>query len=515
MYFVKFSGAANILFFNGLGEGSHYTVAAEIAKELVRRNHSVTFLISNAYKERSNDPIHSKLFKFEIFEHSLPLDRVIDRLAGMTEAAFEDRLFWYQIANSSKLLVESNQDCTDLLDNEQVMGRLKAAKFDLTFYDPLWPCSAILADIIAAPYVALSPTSFLAAHCRMYGGETNTAIIPELGSGLPLEMTFPQRLKNTMWAVFNDLMVHFFIDTPFKTLESVPEKQKKKGVKKIFEETSLWIINSDPIIDIPAALMPNMIYVSGMSTKPAEPLPKDLEAFVQSSGDHGVIIFSMGGYVTHMPQEKVEMFAAAFAKIPQKVLWQWKSAKPPTKNLPANVRTMKWLPQNDLLGHNKTRLLIYQGGNNGLYEAIYHAVPLLVLPVLGDQSDVAQRVSERGIGKRLNVITIDADTLVKSIKEVLETPEYKQNVDYLSAVFHDRPHTAQQTVAFWTEHVLQFGAGHLRSPVHDLSFIELHMLDVYAFLLAVLFLFIYLLYRIMKCTFKLLLRLCRGKPKTD
>lgn len=75
-----------------------------------------------------------------------------------------------------------------------------------------------------------------------------------------------------------------------------------------------------------------------------------------------------------------------------------------------------------ILGHKKTRLFIYQGGNNGLYEAIYHAVPLLVLPIIGDQSDVAQRVHERGIGKRLNPITITSESLLESIREVLDTP---------------------------------------------------------------------------------------------
>lgn len=66
-------------------------------------------------------------------------------------------------------------------------------------------------------------------------------------------------------------------------------------------------------------------------------------------------------------------------------------------------------------GHNKTRLFIYQGGNNGLYEAIYHGVPLLVMPILIDQFDTAQNVVEKEVGLRIFI----SDVTVESLSEVL------------------------------------------------------------------------------------------------
>ena len=74
-------------------------------------------------------------------------------------------------------------------------------------------------------------------------------------------------------------------------------------------------------------------------------------------------------------------------------------------------------------GHNKTRMMFYQGGNNGLYEAVYHAVPLLVLPLFGDQPDIAQRVVERGIGLKLDVTKITSNSVFESIKSILENPK--------------------------------------------------------------------------------------------
>jgi len=57
------------------------------------------------------------------------------------------------------------------------------------------------------------------------------------------------------------------------------------------------------------------------------PLPPELEDFVHSGGGHsGFIIASFGSYVEKIIQkEKIDVLAAAFGKLKQKVLWKLKS----------------------------------------------------------------------------------------------------------------------------------------------------------------------------------------------
>jgi hypothetical protein len=49
-----------------------------------------------------------------------------------------------------------------------------------------------------------------------------------------------------------------------------------------------------------------------------------------------------------MPEEKVRAFLEAFSELSQNILWKWESDSLPGQ--PVNVKTGKWLPQQDILG---------------------------------------------------------------------------------------------------------------------------------------------------------------------
>ena len=55
-----------------------------------------------------------------------------------------------------------------------------------------------------------------------------------------------------------------------------------------------------------------------------------------------------------------------------------------------NLHVVPWLPQNDLLGHPATRVFFTHGGIHSMYEAVYHGVPMVVMPLGADQPDNAR-----------------------------------------------------------------------------------------------------------------------------
>ncbi|KTG41751.1 hypothetical protein cypCar_00023841 [Cyprinus carpio] len=96
----------------------------------------------------------------------------------------------------------------------------------------------------------------------------------------------------------------------------------------------------------------------------------------------------------------MDAIATAFARMPQKVVWRFIGERP--SSLGNNTLLLKWIPQNDLLGYPKTRAFMAHWGTNGLYEAIYHGVPVLGLPLLFNQLDNIVRLQARGSARVLD-----------------------------------------------------------------------------------------------------------------
>ena len=62
-------------------------------------------------------------------------------------------------------------------------------------------------------------------------------------------------------------------------------------------------------------------------SSPAKPLPNELEQFMQSAGNEGVILVSFGtilGEHIGFNESLLQVMAEAFSKMPQKVIWKLK-----------------------------------------------------------------------------------------------------------------------------------------------------------------------------------------------
>ncbi|XP_070118489.1 UDP-glucuronosyltransferase 2B4-like [Equus caballus] len=211
-------------------------------------------------------------------------------------------------------------------------------------------------------------------------------------------------------------------------------------------------------------------------------MERELEEFAHSSGENGIVVFSLGSMISNMTEERANVIASALAQIPQKVIWRFDGKKPDT--LGPNTRLYKWIPQNDLLGHPKTKAFITHGGANGIYEAIYHGIPMVGIPLFADQPDNVVHVKTKGAAVRLDFTTMSSTDLLHALKRVINDPSYKENAMKLSRIQHDQPMKPLDRAVFWIEFVMRHkGAKHLRPASHDLNWFQYHSLDVIGFLL--------------------------------
>ncbi|XP_035877325.1 UDP-glucuronosyltransferase 2A1 isoform X3 [Phyllostomus discolor] len=247
-------------------------------------------------------------------------------------------------------------------------------------------------------------------------------------------------------------------------------------------KAEIWLMRTYWDFEFPRPYLPNFEFVGGLHCKPAKPLPKEMEEFVQSSGEHGFVVFTLGSMVKNLTEEKASLIASALAQIPQKVLWRYTGNIPTT--LGANTRLYEWMPQNDLLGHPKTKAFITHGGTNGIYEAIYHGVPMVGVPMFADQYDNIVHMKAKGAAVEVNINTMTSADLLNALRTVINDPSYKENAMRLSRIQHDQPIKPLDRAVFWIEFVMRHkGAKHLRPAAHNLTWFQYYSLDVIGFLL--------------------------------
>ncbi|XP_043762531.1 UDP-glucuronosyltransferase 2B4-like isoform X2 [Cervus elaphus] len=445
-------------------EFSHWLNIKTILDELVTRGHEVTVLISSASTiTNSSKPSTMNFETFPVSFTKSDYENFIERLLEKWMNVAKDS-FWSYFSTVKSLFWgffdTAITMCKDAVSNKKLMTKLEESRFDILIADAVGPCGELLAELLKIPFIYSHYTS--PGHII----EKNSGRLPFPPSYVPVmlselsdHMTFMKRIKNMLYTLYFD----FFFQTHYEKKWNQFYSEalgRPTTLSETMGKAELWLIRTYWDLSFPRPLLPNVEFVGGLHCKPAKPLPKEMEEFVQSSGENGIVVFSLGSMVSNMSEDRAKVIASALAQIPQKVLWRYDGKKPDT--LGPNTRLYKWLPQNDLLGHPKTKAFITHGGSNGVYEAIYHGIPMVGTPLFDDQDDNIARMKAKG-------------TAVS----------YKENVMRLSAIQHDQPMKPLDRAVFWIEFVMRHkGAKHLRPAIHDLTWFQYHSLDVIGFLLA-------------------------------
>uniref|UniRef100_A0A8C6ULF9 UDP-glucuronosyltransferase n=1 Tax=Neogobius melanostomus TaxID=47308 RepID=A0A8C6ULF9_9GOBI len=488
-------------------EASHWINMKPVLEELVHRGHQLTVLTPSASMFMNTSEPSS--FDYEPFEVELSLKEVEDFMEEFLNfSMYEmDHMNYLSMYIRFIELMKRDLECSlktldGVVKSEKLMKRLKERKYDLLFADPIYPGSELVADILGIPLVfslRFSLVNNWERHCGQVPAPPS--FVPGTMSKLTDKMDFSDRVWNFLFYALNDAVIDLNM---WSTLDQYYTKIKGTPTSacELMGKADIWLMRTYWDFNFPHPFLPNFKYVGGIHCRDAKPLTEDLEEFVQSSGDAGIVVFSLGSMIDKLTIEKANMIASGLAQIPQKVIWRYSGEKPQT--LGANTRVYNWIPQNDLLGHYKTKAFITHGGTNGIYEAIYHGVPMVGLPMFADQPENMVHMKEKGAAVSLELNFITAEDLRDAVSMVINDKSYKVNAMRLSAIHHDRPTSPRDEAVFWLEFTMRNkGAKHLRVEAHNLMWYQYHCLDIAAFLFVVIALFFYLLLKTCKfCVLK-------------
>ncbi|XP_056346815.1 UDP-glucuronosyltransferase 2A2-like isoform X1 [Oenanthe melanoleuca] len=498
-------------------EGSHWLNMNVIIQELIRRGHSFTILVSNATlfieprpKATENFETYNVPFKKDVPENLI--NGVVDLWLNNRPTILTFWKFYKELGRLSVGWQEMNKImCDAVLTNKDLIARLQGSGFDLLLSDPVTPCGELLALKLGIPFVyslRFSPAFTLERHCGKI--PTPPSYTPAALSELTDHMSFGERVKNFVSYHLQDYVFQSYWghwDIYYSKVLGRPTT-----LCETMGKAEIWLIRTYWDFEFPRPFLPNFEFVGGLHCQPAKPLPKEMEEFVQSSGEHGVIVFTLGSMVYNLSDEKSTVIAKALSQLPQKVLWRYKGKKPET--LGSNTRIYDWIPQNDLLGHPLTKAFITHGGTNGLYEAIYHGIPMVGIPMFADQHDNIAHMVAKGAAVQVDFNTMKTQDLVDALNTVIYNSTYKENALKLSKIQHDQPVKPLDRAVFWIEFVMRHkGAKHLRPAAHHLTWYQYHSLDVLAFLFICTATIVFILFKCCLCCCRRCGRIAKRKKE--
>ncbi|KAF6131146.1 hypothetical protein HJG60_008029 [Phyllostomus discolor] len=468
-------------------EYSHWINMKTILDELVQRGHEVTVLTHAA--SIFVDPNKPSAIKFEVYPTSFEKDELENIFMQMVSKwAYEPKdTFWNYFSLMKDILVLHadciQKTCKDAVSNKKFMTKLQESRFDVILADAIGLCGELLAELLEIPLVYSLRFSPGYAYEKFAGGlPLPPSYVPVIFSELSDQMTFMERVKNMMYMLYFDFWFQTYNQQKWDQFYS-DILERPTTLYELMGKAEMWLIRTSWDFEFPHPVLPHFDFIGGHHCKPAKPLPKEMEEFAQSSGENGIVVFTLGSAVRNISEERANVIASALAQIPQKVIWRYDGKEPDT--LGPNTRLYKWIPQNDLLGHPKTKAFITHGGTNGVYEAIYHGIPVVGLPLFLDQPDNIIRMKAKGAAVRLDIDTMSSADLLNALKTVINDPSYKENAMKLSRIHHDQPIKPLDRAVFWIEFVMRHkGAKHLRPASYDLNWFQYHSLDVIGFLLA-------------------------------
>ena len=385
--FTQICTAENIILFGSSFYASHLVQLLSIGHELRHIGHNV--YVAKSEKNRI-DAHHSNVITPIEFkpkrDDSVPGN--IEKWVVEMSLAHNDEAIAHALSKLAML------ECEGMLDDEQFINTLQQLKLDLAVVDrfEIAPCYYIIPYKLGIKYVSVS--AYYQPQYSILPSFAPVSIFPT-----DSHMTFFQRTVNLAFNFLFALMTSNINDTLIK--KYAPNISSYNALR---DASLISFVTSEHILYWPRPVMPNIILIPPPSMAPATRLPKNFEIIANEAFSDGLIVISFGSMGDYLPEDIIKKIIATLGKIKQKVIFRLSDKLSNTiENVTENVHIFPWIPQNDLLGHENTKLFITHCGSNGIYEAIYHGIPVIGFPLFGDQKYVAFIIEQRGFGIQLNI----------------------------------------------------------------------------------------------------------------
>jgi MGT family glycosyltransferase len=150
-----------------------------------------------------------------------------------------------------------------------------------------------------------------------------------------------------------------------------------------------------------------------------------------------VVYVNLGTVALATPDQLQRMYDA-FADAPFRVLWILRTPLQTLlpQPLAANIRVEHWGPPLlTILKHANVGCFVSHCGINSAQESLAAGTPIVGIPMLADQFDMALRIQDAGVGLFLNKLTFSASELRAAIERILSDPSFLAPIPAIQSSF--------------------------------------------------------------------------------
>ncbi|KAF6203986.1 hypothetical protein GE061_002325 [Apolygus lucorum] len=482
---------------------SHHFVFQSIIKSLAARGHHVDYLTPLPYK---NPPPNVRNLLVE--------DRIEEQINLVGPEKLQ-RMWSPNLMHSFRTLI--NEQLVEVYEKEPLIKELLNSNetYDMVISESqlFQEINAVWAHRFNAIPVSLLVMGDVAFANLLNGLPDNPSYMVDFLTIHTDEMGFWDRVDNFLGVVLS-LPIHFY---KLRELQGLADKvlrypgwETRPSVTRIASDQALVLVNNHVGVSYAYPRAPHVKEVGGMTLEGSTELPKDLKSFMDDATD-GVVYFSLGSFVdvSKLTEgEKLQEFLSAFRSLKQRVLLKWAGDNMPDIK-DEKIRIQRWFPQLGVLAHKNIKVFISHNGLQSTMETVHFGVPVVSIPIIGDQLKNSKFLVKTRCGVELDKTNLTKESLEWAINEVANNPEYKEAIMKRSSILRDTPMKGLDEAIYWLEYVLRHGRVLQPASVH-MPFYRAYLIDVLAFISTVICLSLLFLV----WTFKRLRCLIRTGSKT-
>uniref|UniRef100_A0A5S6Q0I8 glucuronosyltransferase n=1 Tax=Trichuris muris TaxID=70415 RepID=A0A5S6Q0I8_TRIMR len=468
-----------------MGAKSHVLSMMPLALALQRNGHNVTFL--QYYKDSTEKVSSESLHFIYVKEIGISADTVIQQLQSWKQKGAA-------MLPMVRIIFSAGWSCRQTLNNPEyasLYSNITSGYWDLLFVDNVFqPCGIFLTTTTAnLSWIDYSTTLLLRRTRKSRAISMPTSTEPNLNAINYEPKSFVFRLTNTigdMLEVATGILVAnllpYWIEGKLKASMNVHD----------FHKRAIYSFGSmSPMVDFALPQAANTFAIDYSCPKPVA-LSKDILEFVEDPSSKGTIVLSFGHYVKwkFAAIEIVQAVSNVLNNMTNyRAIWQYDG----DRNLVAtksHVKMASWLPLPALLRHPKTVLFVNHVGIKSFLEAVCFAVPVVAIPIFGDQYRNAVLIRQRRLGIFLEKTTMDESSFRTAIDTILAQPTYKKNMEAVSAMSKEKIIDDLARGIFWIDFHFrhQKAAAHMKLKGVELCSFIFYNIDLFMLLLALTYL---------------------------